>query len=267
MSMSESSETLNGTQPVPLLDVQGLEQRFGGIVAVSDMSLSVARGEVHGIIGPNGAGKTTLFDCIAGLRPPTSGTITLEGRDVTRTSAVKRARLGLRRTFQRQQVFGWLSVEDNVLLAMEWRGGGGGLFGDAFRLPGRVKRERDRRTRVDIALDRCGLTKVRDESAGGLSIGALRRVELARAIVDEPCLLLLDEPTSGLEDSDIDQLGGILQDLRSRGTCGTLLIEHHVPFAIQHCDRISVLELGRKIASGTPDEVMEDESVREAYLA
>jgi branched-chain amino acid transport system ATP-binding protein len=267
MSMSESSATLNGTQPVALLDVQGLEQRFGGIVAVSDMSLTVERGKVHGIIGPNGAGKTTLFDCIAGLRPPTAGTIWLEGRDVTRSSAVKRARLGLRRTFQRQQVFGWLSVEDNVLLALEWRGGGGGLFGDAFRLPGRVKRERDRRIRVDIALERCGLTKVRDEPAGGLSIGALRRVELARAIVDEPCLLLLDEPTSGLEDSDIDQLGQILQDLRSRGTCGTLLIEHHVPFAIQHCDRISVLELGRKIASGTPEEVMEDESVREAYLA
>ena len=208
--MSESSATLNGTQPVALLDVQGLEQRFGGIVAVSDMSLTVEHGKVHGIIGPNGAGKTTLFDCIAGLRPPTAGTIWLEGRDVTRSSAVKRARLGLRRTFQRQQVFGWLSVEDNVLLALEWRGGGGGLFGDAFRLPGRVKRERDRRIRVDIALERCGLTKVRDEPAGGLSIGALRRVELARAIVDEPCLLLLDEPTSGLEDSDIDQLGQIL---------------------------------------------------------
>jgi branched-chain amino acid transport system ATP-binding protein len=265
--MIESSAHLNGSQPVPLLDVQGLEQRFGGIIAVYDMSLTVERGEVHGIIGPNGAGKTTLFDCIAGLRPPTSGTILLEGRDVTSSSAVKRARLGLRRTFQRQQVFGWLSVEDNVLLAMEWRGGGGGLFGDAFRLPGRVRRERERRQRVDSALERCGLTNVRDESAGGLSIGALRRVELARAIVDEPCLLLLDEPTSGLEDSDIDQLGDILQDLRARGTCGTLLIEHHVPFAIQHCDRISVLELGKKIASGTPQEVMEDESVREAYLA
>ena len=137
---------------------------------------------------------------------------------MTRSSAVKRARLGLRRTFQRQQVFGWLSVEDNVLLAMEWRGGGGGLFGDAFRLPGRVKRERDRRIRVDIALERCGLTKVRDEPAGGLSIGALRRVELARAIVDEPCLLLLDEPTSGLEDSDIDQLG--------RNSPGSTLARH-----------------------------------------
>jgi branched-chain amino acid transport system ATP-binding protein len=191
----------------------------------------------------------------------------LEGRDVTNSSAVKRARLGLRRTFQRQQVFGWLSVEDNVLLAMEWRSGGGGMLGDMFRIPGRVRRERDRRMRVDSALERCGLTKVRRESAGGLSIGALRRVELARAIVDEPALLLLDEPTSGLEDSDIDQLGEILQELKGRGTCGTLLIEHHVPFAVQHCDRISVLELGQKIASGTPEEVMKNESVREAYLA
>jgi branched-chain amino acid transport system ATP-binding protein len=265
--MSESSTHSNGTQPIPLLNVEGLVQRFGGVTAVDNVSLTVALGEVHGIIGPNGAGKTTLFDCIAGLCPPTSGTIFLEGRDVTNSSAVKRARLGLRRTFQRQQVFGWLSVEDNVLLAMEWRGGGGGIFGDAFRLPGRVRRERDRRERVVIALERCGLTKVRDESAGGLSIGALRRVELARAIVDEPVLLLLDEPTSGLEDADIDQLGEIIQDLRARGTCATLLIEHHVPFAIQHCDRISVLELGRKIASGSPDDVMQDESVRQAYLA
>jgi branched-chain amino acid transport system ATP-binding protein len=264
--MSDSSAILSGSQSVPLLDVQGLEQHFGGIVAVSNMDLTVERGEVHGIIGPNGAGKTTLFDCIAGLRRPASGSIVLEGRDVTRASAVRRARLGLRRTFQRQQVFGWLSVEDNILLAMEWRGGGGGLFGDAFRLPGRVRRERERRKLVDSALERCGLSKVRAESAGGLSIGALRRVELARAIVDDPVLLLLDEPTSGLEDSDVDQLGDILQDLRSRGTCGTLLIEHHVPFAIRQCDRISVLELGRKIASGTPEDVMANESVREAYL-
>src|ERR1700678_4493378 len=168
--MSEPSAPLNDSRPLPLLDARELEQRFGGVVALSDMSLTLDRGQVHGIIGPNGAGKTTLFDCIAGLRPPTSGSIWLDGRDVTRSSAVKRARLGLRRTFQRQQVFGWLSVADNVAIAMEWRGGGGGLFGDAFRLPGRVRRERDRRERVDDALDRCGLTKVRDESAGGLSI-------------------------------------------------------------------------------------------------
>ena len=119
----------------PVLEVRAVSQRFGGILALNDVSLEVRPGEIYGLIGPNGAGKTTLFDCIAGLRSPRSGTIQLDGRDITNASSVKRARLGVRRTFQRQQLFGWLSVEDNVLLALEWKGGGAGVFGDVFRLP------------------------------------------------------------------------------------------------------------------------------------
>jgi branched-chain amino acid transport system ATP-binding protein len=263
--MSDGSNDQNSATPV--LAAQGVTQRFGGITAVDDVTLTVQPGTVHGLIGPNGAGKTTFFDCVAGVQKPVSGRVVLEGVDVTRESAVDRARRGLRRTFQRQQVFGWLSVEDNVLLALEWRGGGGGMVGDLLHLPSRRRREVERRARVDEVLTRCDLVDLRSEPAGGLSIGELRRVELARAIADPPRLLLLDEPTSGLEESETDQLGEIILDLRSSDACGILLIEHHIPFVMQYSDEISVLELGRVIANGTPQEMMQSEVVREAYLA
>ncbi len=252
--------------PELLLDVRNVSQRFGGVEALRNVDLSVQAGEIFGLIGPNGAGKTTLFDCIAGVQAPKSGTIHLNGIEITASSAIARARrLGVRRTFQRQQVFGWLSVEDNVLLALEWRGGSGGFLGDVFRLPGRVRLERERRRLARIALERCGLIGVCDQSAGTLSIGGLRRLELARAIVDDPVLILLDEPTSGLEDREIEQLGQILGELRS-SRCGVLLIEHHLPFVMDRCDRIGVLELGLLIATGAPEEVVRNEAVREAYL-
>jgi branched-chain amino acid transport system ATP-binding protein len=259
--------TASSTSATPILHAERIIQRFGGITALDDVSLAVHTGTIHGLIGPNGAGKTTLFDCIAGVQRPVHGTVRLAGRDVTTQSAVKRARQGMRRTFQRQQVFGWLSVEENVLLALEWRGGGGGMVGDLLALPTRRRRERERRASAEHAMERCGLLKIRAEPAGGLSIGELRRVELARAIVDQPRLLLLDEPTSGLEESDIQQLGSIMRSLRDTGECGVLLIEHHIPFVLEHSDEVTVLELGRVIAHGTPDEMLQSEAVREAYLA
>ena len=258
---------VDGTTARLILGTRGVTQRFGGITAVDDVSLDVRAGTVHGLIGPNGAGKTTFFDCVAGLQRPVSGTILLDGKDLTHSSAVQRARRGLRRTFQRQQVFGWLSVGENVLLALEWRGGGGGMVGDLFALPSRRRRERERRERTEEVLEQCGLVAVRDEPAGNLSIGELRRVELARAIVDAPRLLLLDEPTSGLEDAEIDQMGEIIRSLRSTDECGVLLIEHHIPFVMKFSDEITVLDLGRVIAHGSPDEMMQSDVVREAYLA
>jgi branched-chain amino acid transport system ATP-binding protein len=262
MAASEPSNSA-----VPILHAEGITQRFGGVTAVDDVSLTVSAGTIHGLIGPNGAGKTTLFDCLAGMQRPVRGTVCLDGRDVTAQSAVQRARQGVRRTFQRQQVFGWLSVEDNVLLALEWHSGGGGMVGDLLALPSRRRRERERRARAEQVLERCGLLKLRAEPAGGLSIGALRRVELARAIVDRPRLLLLDEPTSGLEELEIDLLGTIMQSLRDSGECGVLLIEHHIPFVLEHSDEVTVLDLGRVIAHGSPDEMLQSEAVREAYLA
>jgi branched-chain amino acid transport system ATP-binding protein len=250
----------------PLLKVSGVGVRFGGIVAVSDVTFDAASGEVVGIIGPNGAGKTTLFDVIAGVRRPDSGTVLLDGIDVTNASSTARARKGLRRTFQRVQTFGWLTVEDNLLTALEWRGGGGGFVGDIFGSPLRRRRESQRRTRVAEVLQRCGLTSVRDEYAGSLPIGVARMVEFARAIVDPPKLLMLDEPASGLDDREIERLGAEIQSVREETRCAVLLVEHNVRFVMEQSHRVVVLDLGSVLATGTPEMVQGNAAVRDAYL-
>jgi ABC-type branched-subunit amino acid transport system ATPase component len=248
------------------LRLRGITVRFGGITALSDVDLEVAAGEVHGLIGPNGAGKTTLFDVISGVRAPDAGTVHFAGDDITRLGAVPRARQGLRRTFQRVQTFGWLTVEDNVLSALEWRGGGGGMVADLVAFPTRRRREKARRARAAEVIEMCGLTSVRDESAGSLPIGLARMVELARAIVDEPRVLLLDEPTSGLDEAEAARLGERIQQIRSDGACAVVLVEHDVGFVMEHSDRITVLDLGSVLAVGEPAEIKADPRVRAAYL-
>ena len=243
-----------------------LSKRYGGITAVDNVSFELGAGEIRGIIGPNGAGKTTLFDMITGAQFANDGRVELDGHDVTGLSASKRARLGMRRTFQRQQPIGWLSVEDNVLAALEWQGGGGGLIGDLLALPGRRRRERDRRNQARTVLEVCGLGTSRERQAATLSIGEARRLELARAVVAQPRLLLLDEPTSGLEESEVEVFSGIVRGLRERSGCSVLLIEHDVAFVMSICDQVMVMELGRVIAQGSPDAVSRDDSVRAAYL-
>jgi ABC-type branched-subunit amino acid transport system ATPase component len=249
-----------------VLALDDVAVRFGGISALSGVSLTVSEGIVLGLIGPNGAGKTTLFDVISGVRVPNGGKVWFRGRDATRSSAIARSRQGLRRTFQRVQTFGWLSVEDNVLAALEWRGGGGGMFADVVRLPTRRSRERDRRARVAEVLEQCGLTAVRSDPVGSLPIGLARMVEFARAIVDEPKLLLLDEPTSGLDEREAERLIEQLALLRNTTTCSVMLVEHDMGFVMEQCDTVVVLELGQVIASGTPEEIQENPQVRAAYL-
>jgi ABC-type branched-subunit amino acid transport system ATPase component len=248
------------------LEARGVTVRFGGVYALRDVDLTVGRGEIRGIIGPNGAGKTTLFDCLTGVTRPTAGTVALHGADITRRSAVWRSRHGMRRTFQRQQVFGWLTVEDNVLSALEWRGGAGGSVADLVRFPTRARAERARRERVDEVLELCGLSAVRARFAGSLPIGLARLLEMARAIVDGPSLLLLDEPTSGLAEEETTRLGDLVRALRTDRGCAVLLVEHDVPFVMGLCDRITVLNLGQVICDAAPDEVMADAAVRDAYL-
>ena len=248
------------------LVLENIGVRFGGISALQGVELVVEQGAVWGLIGPNGAGKTTLFDVISGLRSPNEGRVWLGGVDATRSSAVTRARRGLRRTFQRVQTFGWLSVEDNVLAALEWRGGGGGMFADITRFPTRRSRERERRARVEVVLESCGLTAVRSDPVGSLPIGLARMVEFARAIVDEPSLLLLDEPTSGLDQRESERLIGQLQLLREASQCAVVLVEHDMGFVMDQCDQIAVLELGRVIATGAPQQIQADPVVRAAYL-
>ena len=249
-----------------LVQVDDVTVRFGGVIAVNAASLAVPEGEIRGLIGPNGAGKTTLFDTITGMRVPTSGHVRYRGSDVTARSAVWRSRHGMRRTFQRQQPFGWLSVEDNVLAALDYHGGGGGILADVVAAPSRRRRERDRRAKAQAAVERCGLSNLSGEAAGRLSIGKVRLLELARAIVDEPQVLLLDEPTSGLEEHEAERFGEIVREVRDSTGCAVLLIEHDVPFVMGLCDRITVLNLGEVIAEGTPGEVSSNDLVRAAYL-
>jgi branched-chain amino acid transport system ATP-binding protein len=239
--------------------------RFGGVHALQSVTFAPRKGEVTGLIGPNGAGKTTLFDVISGLCTPTTGTIHYGGRDITSQSAVWRARHGLRRTFQRQQVFGQLTVEENVLAGYEWHGGGGGLFADVLRLPGRTRLEHRRRERAMATLEMCGLLAVRAKPADQLPIGLARMVELARAVVDEPTLLLLDEPTSGLDAQEMRNLSEVLEAVRQSG-CSIILVEHDMSFVMTVSDRIFVLELGRVIAEETPATLHASEIVRYAYL-
>jgi branched-chain amino acid transport system ATP-binding protein len=249
-----------------VLGLEGVSVHFGGIAALTDVDLAVDAGEVCGLIGPNGAGKTTLFDVVSGVRIPETGRVMLDGGDVTRWPAARRARAGLRRTFQRVQTYGWLSIEDNVLAALEWRGGGGGLPADLVGLPTRRRRERERRERVAHVLDLCGLTAVADRPAGSLPMGLARMVELARAMVDPPRVLLLDEPTSGLGDNDMARLGERIRAIQAEESCAVLLVEHDVGFVMEQCDRIAVLNLGQVIAVGSAKEIQSNAEVRTAYL-
>ncbi|CAN5158957.1 ABC transporter ATP-binding protein [soil metagenome] len=250
----------------PALDLVEVGVRFGGIAALDGVSLQVAPGEICGLIGANGAGKTTLFDVVSGVRIPDRGQVHLHGREVTRWSPHRRARAGLRRTFQRVQVFGWLTVEENLLVATEWRGGGGGQLADLVGLPSRRRRERERRQRAEVVVAQCGLDDVRHAQASGLPIGTARLVELGRALVDDPSLLLLDEPASGLDATEAARFAALVHAAReSRGTA-VLLVEPDVGFVMAHCDRVVVLHLGRVLADGPPDQVRADPAVRDAYL-
>jgi branched-chain amino acid transport system ATP-binding protein len=249
-----------------VLETRAVSVRFGGVSALDGVDLAFAPSEMCGLIGPNGAGKTTLFDVLSGVRAPASGEVVLDGAAVTGRSATWRARHGLRRTFQRQQTFGALSVADNLLVALEWRGGGGGLAGDLVRLPARADHERRRRDRVDEVVEQCDLADVRDVPAGRLPIGRARMVELARAVVDPPRVLLLDEPTSGLEDAEADRLVEVVHDVRDRHGTAVVLVEHDVGLVMRACDRVVVLHLGAVLADGPPAEVRADPAVRAAYL-
>ncbi|MGY0019782.1 ABC transporter ATP-binding protein [Streptomyces sp. cg35] len=231
-----------------VLVAEDIGVRFGGVRALDGVGLRLAAGEVCGLIGPNGAGKTTLFDVVSGIRRPDAGRVLLDGVDVTRRSPVWRARHGMRRTFQRQQLFGQLTVADNLLVAQEWRRGGAD--------PGRA----------GALLRDCGLGGLSDAYAGTLPVGRARMVELARAAADRPRVLLLDEPASGMTAEERELLAAAVRRLAEEDGCAVLLVEHNVAFVMELCSRVVVLDLGRVLAEGAPGGIRADERVRDAYL-
>ncbi|MEU9859674.1 ABC transporter ATP-binding protein [Streptomyces sp. NPDC047971] len=232
------------------LHAEGIDVRFGGVHALRGVTVSVRPGEICGLIGPNGAGKTTLFDVLSGIRRPDGGSIAFAGEDITRRSPVWRARHGIRRTFQRQQLFGQLTVTDNLVVAQDWRAGG-------------ARRHRERAAAV---LRECGLDALAESYAGALPVGQARMVELARALADPPRLLLLDEPASGTTAEERRQLAAVVRHMAEEEGCAVLLVEHDVAFVMELCARVVVLDLGRVLAEGTAAEVRADPAVREAYL-
>ena len=236
-----------------MLEVHGVSVRFGGVAALAGVDLHVDPGAVTGLIGPNGAGKTTLFNVVCGLQAPNEGRVVLDGRDITRLKPYERARRGIGRTYQRLEVFGSMTVYENVRLGAE------------------IRADHDRRGGVDpdgraaAVMDRVGLWHVADERADALPTGLARLVELGRALTADPTVLLLDEPSSGLDEGETDDLARLLRDLADGGLA-VLLVEHDVDLVMGVCDRIHVLDFGRVLAVGTPAEIRASTAVQEAYL-
>jgi branched-chain amino acid transport system ATP-binding protein len=237
---------------VALLSIRNVTRRFGGIVAIDDVSLDVERGAIVGLIGPNGAGKTTLFNVITRLYKPESGRLDFDGKTLLRTPPQRVVRRGIARTFQNVELFRTMTVLDNVLVGAHTRT--------------RPFRRSPAEARAREVLAYVGLAAVERRPVAGLPFGTQKRVELARALAAEPRLLLLDEPAGGLNHEEVAELGAFIRRLRDDFDLTVLLVEHHMGLVMSIAERIHVLDFGRVIAEGAPDEVQRNPAVIEAYL-
>ena len=234
-----------------LLEANAISKRYGGLMALSDVDFAVAPGEFVAVIGPNGAGKSTFLNVLTGLTPPSTGTVTFGGHDITRAPTHRRIRAGLGRTFQHGRLFPRLTVLENVMTGAAIRGG---------------RSESQLRAASLAALDRMGLAPEADRAIGSLSYGQRRMVELCRALACEPRMLLLDEPAAGLNSGEVEQLMARLTALRAEHELAVVLIEHNMGMVMRLAERILVLNFGSPIAEGTPAEVQSDPAVLSAYL-
>ena len=241
------------------LDIQGITVRFGGLTAVNNLSFKVKQGSVHALIGPNGAGKSTTFNCISRYYQPSDGRIVLDGQDITSWRPERMAGAGVARTFQNLELFGELSVYENVLL---------GCHSHSANTLGRILSSPKAQTRewVDSLIERVGLTHDRETRANELDFGHQKLLEIARALALKPKLLMLDEPAAGLRNRDIENLDRLLTELAHRDGITVLLVEHVMQLVMSISDQITVMSFGEKIAEGTPNEIRDNPQVIEAYL-
>ncbi|MEV0330154.1 ABC transporter ATP-binding protein [Micromonospora echinospora] len=243
-----------------MLATRGLTWRIGEVAIVDDVHLDLTAGEFLGVIGPNGAGKTSLFNLITGLRRPTTGTVLLDGRDISALPPHRRARLGLGRTFQASSVFGSLSVRENVRLAVQAHRGG------SMKLWRRAAADREVVAAADAALDRVGLAHRGTALAGTLAHGEKRKLEIALLLAGEPRVMLLDEPMAGVSAEDVPELVSVIKSLTGESGRAVLMVEHHMDVILELADRIAVMHHGALLACDTPETVMANPTVQEAYL-
>ena len=263
MSATTAAPLTPATAPV-LLSVKGVNKRFGGLQALSDVGVTIRQGMIYGLIGPNGAGKTTFFNVITGLYQPDSGSFELGGEPYSPSAPHEVARAGIARTFQNIRLFGEMTAIENVMVGRHVRTHAG-VIGAVLRTPGARREEKAIRERAIELLDYVGITKYADYRARTLSYGDQRRLEIARALATDPKLLALDEPAAGMNATEKQSLRGLLENIRRDGRT-ILLIEHDVKLVMGLCNRVTVLDYGKPIAEGVPADVQKSAAVIEAYL-
>ncbi|CAI1988411.1 Lipopolysaccharide export system ATP-binding protein LptB [Serratia quinivorans] len=249
----------------PLLKVEGLSMRFGGLLAVNNVALELNEGEIVSLIGPNGAGKTTVFNCLTGFYRPTGGTIKLRERHLEGLSGQNIARMGVVRTFQHVRLFREMTVIENLLVAQHQHLKSG-VFAGLLKTPAFRRAEADALERAAVWLLRVGLLEMANRSAGNLAYGQQRRLEIARCMVTRPELLMLDEPAAGLNPKETDELDHLIVELRNQHKVSVLLIEHDMKLVMGISDRIYVVNQGTPLAQGTPAEIRNNPDVIRAYL-